>query len=432
MTENTDVKTLGEGLRRGLFSSVELTAHFLRLAEQNRYGAWRKLTPARALKQARTADRLLAEGRDLGPLHGIPLGLKDNIGTAGETNRAGLPEVVPLKAEAADSVPAERLAQGGAVFIGRLHMTELAYTALGLNQAGTPVNPAAPDRVPGGSSSGSAVAAAAGEVPVALGSDTGGSIRIPAAYTGICGLKPATGTLDLRGVFPLSPTIDTVGPLARDLSGVELAFRVLDPAWRPEDVPPRGLRVFAPTNVFPVDLDDQVAEDFARALARFEELGVEVVQQDIPVLDEVQAAYELGTIAGWEAYLHHGELLSAHRELIATAASASSYAERPAGDYARLLAARQELNRRFFRDTAELGVMLTPTVASLPPLLSEVTNPAAAAELDWRGLRNTMIGNFLGHAVLNVPMGHLTGLSLSAPAGSEAALFALARLFLGE
>ncbi|HLR46431.1 MAG TPA: amidase, partial [Deinococcales bacterium] len=303
MIDSTDVRTLAEGLRQGRYTAVELAAHFLRRAERNEYGAWRSVTPARALSQARAADRLRAEGRDLGPLHGLPVGLKDNIGMKGEENRAGLHGDIPVAPERADSAPAERLDQWGAVFIGRLNMTELAYTALGLGSDKTPVNPAAPERVPGGSSSGSAVAVAAGEVPVAIGSDTGGSIRIPAAYTGICGFKPATGMLDLTGVFPLSRTHDTVGPLARDLSGVELTYGVMEPSYRYGEADPATLRAFVPENVFLEELDGQVADDFAHALERFRELGVEVVTGSLPVLDDIQAAYGLGTIPGWEAYL---------------------------------------------------------------------------------------------------------------------------------
>lgn len=431
MIEATDVLTLAQSLRSGSCSAVELTAAFLQRAERNEYGAWRSLTPARALKQARAADRHRAEGRDLGPLHGIPVGLKDNIGMAGEQNRSGLHPDIPLQAETADSAIAERLGQWGAVFIGRLEMTELAYTALGLGAARTPANPAAPDRVPGGSSSGSAVAVAAGEVPVAIGSDTGGSIRIPAAYTGVCGFKPATGLLDLRGVFPLSRTLDTVGPLARDLSSVELTYGVMEESYRPRPLNPGTLRVLVPENVFLDELDDQVAADFDRALERLKELGAEVAIKRLPVLDEIQAAYGLGTIPGWEAYLHHGEFISRHRELVRAADHILAYGARARDDYARLLGLRRELSRRFYTETARWDVMVTPTVACLPPLLSEVATPEGQATHDWRGLRNTMIGNFLGHAVLNVPMGHLTGLSLSAPAGAEHVLFSFGHSFLG-
>lgn len=166
MIKHTDVESLRAGLRGGHFTSVQLAEHFLELAEASKYGAWRRLTPERALEQARAADELLQDGRDLGPLHGIPIGLKDNIGMAGEANRAGLHPGIEVGPEAQDSAPAARLSEAGAVFIGRLHMTELAFTALGLNDEFTPVNPAEPDRIPGGSSSGAAVAVAAGEVPV--------------------------------------------------------------------------------------------------------------------------------------------------------------------------------------------------------------------------------------------------------------------------
>lgn len=429
MIEYTDVQSLREGLRTGQFTSVQLTEQFLEVAEGSTYGAWRRLTPERALEQARAADEMLQDGRDLGPLHGIPIGLKDNIGMAGEANRAGLHPDIVVEPEAQDSAPAARLAAAGAVFIGRLHMTELAFTALGLNGEFTPVNPAAPDRVPGGSSSGAAVAVAAGEVPVAIGSDTGGSIRIPAAYTGIYGFKPATGSLDLAGVFPLSHTLDTVGPLARNLRDIELAYGAMRNDGGQVKRVEGELRALVPENVFLDDLDPQVAAAFERSVERLAAAGVNVVRKSVPVIDEVQASSELGPLPGWEAFFNHGKLLRDNLPLIGAASGALDFGQRDRADYEKLLRVRAELMERYVRDTAQFDVMLTPTSASVPPLLAEARVPEKMWPLDWRGLRNTMVGNFLGLAVLNVPMGDLTGLSLSAPAGSEAVLFELGRRF---
>lgn len=429
MIEHTDVESLRAGLRNGQFTSVQLTERFLELAEGSRYGAWRRLTPERALEQARVADKMLKDGQDLGPLQGIPVGLKDNIGMAGEANRAGLHPNIAVEPETRDSAPAARLSAAGAVFIGRLHMTELAFTALGLNGEFTPINPVAPDRVPGGSSSGAAVAVAAGEVPVAIGSDTGGSIRIPAAYTGIYGFKPATGSLDLAGVFPLSHTLDTIGPLARNLRDIELAYGVLRNEGGQTKPVERELRALVPTNLFLDDLDPQVEADFELAVERLAAAGVKVERKNMPVIDEVQASSELGPLPGWEAYFNHGKLLSENLDLIGAARGALEFGQRDKADYEKLLRVRAELMERFAQDTAQFDVMLTPTSASVPPLLAEALVPENMWPLDWRGLRNTMIGNFLGLAVLNVPMGELTGLSLSAPAGSEAILFEAGRRF---
>lgn len=429
MIKEMDVESLRAGLRNGQFTSVQLTEYFLEVSEGSKYGAWRTFTPDRALEQARAADKMLQDGRDLGPLHGIPIGLKDNIGMAGEENRAGLHPEILVEPETQDSAPAARLSEAGAVFIGRLHMTELAFTALGLNGEFTPVNPAAPDRVPGGSSSGAAVAVAAGEVPVTIGSDTGGSIRIPAAYTGIYGFKPATGSLDLAGVFPLSHTLDTVGPLARNLRDIELAYGVMRNEG--DQVKPLDgeLRAVVPENLFLDDLDPQVAADFERAVERLAAVGVNVERKSVPVIDEVQASSELGPLPGWEAFFNHGKLLRDNLSLIGAASGALDFAQRDRADYEKLLRVRAERMERFVRDTAQFDVMLTPTSASVPPLLAEARVPENLWPLDWRGLRNTMIGNFLGLAVLNVPMGELTGLGLSAPAGSEAVLFELGRRF---
>lgn len=177
------------------------------------------------------------------------------------------------------------------------------------------------------------------------------------------------------------------------------------------------------------DLDPQVAADFERAAERLAAAGVKVVRQSVPVIDEVQASSELGPLPGWEAFFNHGELLRDNLSLIGAASGALDFAQRDRADYEKLLRVRAELIERFVRDTAQFDVMLTPTSASVPPLLAEARVPENMWPLDWRGLRNTMIGNFLGLAVLNVPMGELTGLSLSAPAGSEAVLFEVGRRF---
>lgn len=428
MSLDLNLLSLADRLRSGDLSSVELTRECLQRAEASRYGAWRKLTPERALKMAERADMLRAEGLDLGPLHGIPVGIKDNINMTGEISLAGMDALLPLRKADADASLVTRLELGGAVIIGRTNMTELAYTALGLSPRQTPVNPRDPERVPGGSSSGSAVAVAAAEVPVALGTDTGGSIRIPAAYTGISGLKPGTGRLDLRGVFPLSSSLDTVGPMATTAAETEQVFSVLDPAYSP--VRRLGvLRVLVPETVVLDDLDPEVAQDFGEAVERFRELGAVIDRRPLELLQDIRDGRRYGTFAGWEAYRMYGELLRSGADMIEVSESILAYAERDLADYRQLQQLRSTLRARLRQEARAYDVLLAPTVAGLPPRLTEVETAADRDERDERGLRNTQLFNFLGLPVLAVPMGELTSLSIIGREGQENLVLAAGRAF---
>lgn len=414
-------------LAAGTLSAVELAGQALGLAEENRFRAWRTLTPARALQAAQRCDRLHAEGRSAGPLHGVPVGVKDNIDMVGETSRAGLPEQVGLPVASADSVLITRLEQAGAVIIGRCRMTELAFTALGDGSPETPLNPLAPDRAPGGSSSGSAAAVAAGEVPLSLGSDTGGSVRVPAAFNGLVGLKPTTGTQDLSRVFPLSRTLDTVGPLAHDVASAELLWSVLEPGYRPVQV--RPLRLLVPETVLLDDVDAAVAADFEAALRLLEGLGHEITRAPWPLLQENRAARAGGTFSGWEAYEDHGDLLRRFEAEIGVSGPILAYARRDPAGYSQLQQVRQEQIGRFKAATADWDLIISPTVCCQPPLLSAFTDAEQRGRLDTLVLRNTQVFSFLGVPTLALPMGWLTSLSITGDHGREDLVLALGRQF---
>ncbi len=421
-----DVFQLGVALRNGELTAVELASECLRRAAGSTYGAWRTLTAERALSEAQEADRLLAEGTWLGPLHGIPVGIKDNIDMAGEVSLAGLDPQFAQAAARTDAAIVTRLRQAGAVVIGRLHMTELAFTALGVSEQGTPVNPRHPARVPGGSSSGSAVAVAAGEVPLTLGTDTGGSIRIPAAWTGISGLKPTTGLLDTTGIVPLSRTLDSVGPLARTVAEVELMFRALMPGLPEGNLPGRLL---VPETVVLDDLDPQVASDFERALELLTALGCVIERRPLALLQEIRDGRQHGSFAGWEALEDHGELLRRGGAQISVGADILAYAGRDAAGYRRLLELREDVRKRFGSQIAGWDAILSPTTANLPPQLTDLPDKEARERHDSRGLRNTQLWNFLGLPTLAVPVGELTSLSITAAPGRDADALHLGKMF---
>ncbi len=425
---NLGLRELATGLRQGNFSAVELAEECLRRAAANTHGAWRKLTPERALSMAREADRLLADDHDLGPLHGIPVGLKDNINMEGEVSLAGLDPRLPMVPEKVDSSAVELLERAGAVLLGRTHMTELAFTALGLSDQGTPLNPLAPDRVPGGSSSGSAVAVAAGEVPVAIGTDTGGSIRIPAAYNGIAGLKPGSKRLDMRGVFPLSNSLDTLGPLAGSAADAEIVYSVLDPRYLSIGRPGTR-RALVPESVLLDGLDSQVAADFEQACELLAASDVIIERGPLPLLQEIRDARRFGSFAGWEAYRMYGELLRSGAELIGVADTILAYGKRDPEDYLRLQQARADIKSRLPAELEGYDLILSPTTACLPPLLSDVAKKEQQQEHDAHGLRNTQLFNFLGLPALAVPMGELTSLSIAGLEGHENLVLAVGKVY---
>jgi len=266
----------------------------------------------RARREAEASARRHRAGRPLGPLDGVPVAWKDLFDVAGSRTTAG-------SALYRDSAPKQRdapcvanLAAAGMVALGKVNLTEFAFSGLGLNpHFGTPANPhdSVRPRVPGGSSSGSGVAVAMGLAPCAIGSDTGGSVRVPAAFNGVVGYKSSERRIDKSGVYPLSDTLDTVGPLARSVEDCVL----LDAALRGAVTSPvrlsdlSGLRLLVAETVFLDDLDDAVGANFEAALATLSAAGAHVERRQLPLLDEMVAVTRRhGSLITAEAYhLHH-------------------------------------------------------------------------------------------------------------------------------
>jgi aspartyl-tRNA(Asn)/glutamyl-tRNA(Gln) amidotransferase subunit A len=388
------------------------------------------VTVERARREAAEADARLATGSSLGPLDGIPVALKDNLALEGEATTAGSLALAGNPPAPEDAAIVRRLRAAGAVILGRTVMTELAFTALGVNaNQGTPLNALDAGRVPGGSSSGAAVAVAQRLAPVAVGSDTGGSIRIPAAFNGLVGLKPTNGSLPLDGAAPLAPTLDTFGPLARTVRDAEIVWQGL--TGRTEARPETGqLRVLAPRTVMLDSLDPDVRAALALAAERLRELGHEVEERDLPVLAELRALYaSYGSFAGHEAYRLYADLLRSDGPRMdqRLVQGVLAYDGRDPGLYPRLVSERARLLQEFAAASAGYDLLLSPTVPILPPLLAEVTSIAASDAAEELVLRNTQLLNLLGVPALNLPgpAGQPVGVTLSAAAGQEALLFAV-------
>ncbi|MFG1611194.1 amidase [Nonomuraea wenchangensis] len=424
---------LGRDLRAGRMTAAELTALALDAiatggAELN---AFVTVDAAGAAEAARRADEELAAGIDRGPLHGIPAGVKDLIMIAGMRVTMGSRHFASHVADA-DAACVARLRRAGAVVVGTTTTHEFAYGPTGDRSAGGAArNPWDPSRMTGGSSAGSGAAVAAGLVPLALGTDTGGSVRIPAALCGVAGFKPAYGAIPADGVFPLSRTLDHVGVLAATASCCLLAYDALADSPVPVDsVDSVGeVRVgwLEPDSLFPTD--PRVAGT-ARAAAG-------------PVAGEVRMAPEVLELFR-ETYLavQSGETAAVHADRLAAAPGLfdpevldrlRQAAELPAWRYLRAMEARQALEEHAEALFGPYDVLATPTVPILAPPIGARESEAGGERIQVRAalLGMTSPWNVLGRPALTVPAGLVdglpVGLQLIARPGDEARLFAAAR-----
>ena len=427
---------LVDAYRSAQLDPREVTEAFL---ERVRVGSvYRLVSATRARDQARAAAGRYAAGCPLGPLDGVPVAIKDLLDTAGDVTGAGCPPLMAGAPAAGDAPVAARLDAAGAVFLGKTTMTELAFSGLGINpHVGTPPNAFDPRLVPGGSSSGSAVAVASGLATVAVGSDTGGSVRIPAAFNALVGLKTSDGWITTKGTVPLSTTLDTLGPIARDADDAWLLAQVMagvDP--KPLPPVPAHWRLWAPTTVLWEDLDAGVAAACEAALASLERAGHQVERRASPELAELDGLFgRFGSFAAHEAFgLYRGMLeRDGHRMDPRVAGRILAVRDRPASDYAALRSARERLRSAFWRAADGLDALVMPTVRLPPPALAPlVEDDAAYVSANLAVLRATTLGNLLGGPVATVPVGWdraglPVGLSLATPPGADAWALAFAK-----
>ncbi len=393
--------------RRGSLSAVEVAEAYLERLEPG--PVYRLLTPQRALEGARRADALFRAGVDLGPLQGVPLALKDLMDTKGDVSAAGSRMLSDAPPAADDCPAAARLDAVGAVFLGKTNMTELAFSGLGINpHFGTPGNALDPARIPGGSSSGAAVAVASGLACAAVGSDTGGSVRIPASFSGLVGLKTTDGLVPTDGCVPLSTTLDTLGPITRTVEDAWHLLRgLLDAPHQPfKPRPVAGLRLLAPVNVLQEELEPPVADAFEETCKRLEAEGATVEILETPLLNDIPKTYaRYGTFAGMESLALYEEMLARSGDRVDPRVSTRILQNRGRGaaDYIRLSYERKRIQHAFWERYAPFDAVLAPTVAVLPPKISDLVEDAAYFKANSLCLRNTMIFNFLGVPAVSVP-----------------------------
>jgi aspartyl-tRNA(Asn)/glutamyl-tRNA(Gln) amidotransferase subunit A len=394
---------------------------------------------AQALATAQAADRLQAQGAPLLPLAGLPVTVKDLYDVAGRTTMAGSVLREGRAPATQDSAAVARLRAAGAAITGLSNMTEFAFSGVGINpHHGTPRNPcdAAVARIPGGSSSGAAVSVALGLAVAGLGSDTGGSIRVPAALCGLVGFKNTQARTPLDGAFPLSFTLDTVCAMTRSVADCLVVDGVL--AGAPLAVPERpqglaGARLALPQTLMLDKLQPEVAAAFARALSTLSAAGAQIVELPLRELAEIAQINAPGGFSAIEAFVVHRHDLQTQRGRFdpRVAARIALGEGVSAADYITLQQRRRDWIARMQAALAGFDALISPTVPLLaPPIAELLVSDEAFFKANGLLLRNTFAINFLDGCAFTLPCqapGALpVGLMLSAPAGQDAALGGLA------
>jgi aspartyl-tRNA(Asn)/glutamyl-tRNA(Gln) amidotransferase subunit A len=390
------IAEMGRRLRTGQLTPVRLSEALLdRIADlDGALGAFQLVSRDRALAGARAAEASLAAGNDLGPLTGIPYAVKDLFDVAGLPTTAGT-RLLAEKLADADAAVVARLARAGMVFLGKTKTVQLAYGGAGINHdLGTPHNPWSREHhLPGGSSSGSAVAVAAGLAPAALGTDTGGSVRIPSALCGITGLKTTVGRVSRAGVYPLSWSLDSVGPLARSAEDAALLHQAMQGSAE---------------TVFWDEAHPEVVSAVRAATAVLESLGAQVSSVELPAAADALALNPRGLVIAAEAYTVNRRLIDEHYDELDPVVASRMVQGRDvtAADYLQTTLDWKRLRREALRQLSGLDAVLCPTTP-IPacPLAEADADLEAYLRKNLLYLRNTAIGNILDLCGLSVPCG---------------------------
>lgn len=391
-----------------------------------------------AIAAAEGMDKLRAAGAAPSRYAGIPVSIKDLFDIKGQVTRAGSKVLDDRPAAAADAPAVARLRRAGFIVMGRTNMTEFAFSGIGINpHYGTPKNAwdrASGGRVPGGSSSGAAVSVTDGMAYAGLGTDTGGSCRIPAAFNGIVGYKPTAARVPTTGALPLSTTLDSVGPLASTVACCAVVDAVLagQTPGALEPLDPSRLRIAVPQNLVLADVEEKVARDFERALSALSKAGAKVERLAVPEFDDIP---RINAKAGFSA----AEALAWHKDLIATRGAQYDPRvvvrikrghEQSAIDYIGLFAERARLIAGVSARVQGYDALALPTTPIIAPRIADLAADDAFAKANMLALRNPSVINMIDGCAISLPM-HATGeaptgLMLAALAGRDAALFAIA------
>ena len=433
------VAQLAADLERGRTTSRELVEQALaRIDDRDGEGkrAFLEVYTDSARAAADYSDRLRKKGVRRSPVEGLPVSLKDLFDVAGEVTRAGSKILAGNPPAKTDAGAVARLRAAGAVLIGRTNMVEFAFGGVGLNpHYGTPKNPydRKTGRVPGGSSSGAAVAQADGMCVMALGTDTRGSIRGPSALCGLVGFKPTARRVPRDGAFPLSYTLDSVGPLANSVECCAAYDAVLSGEPDPwPSVPVQMLRLLLPLSSALEDLDPQVSRAFDSALHRLSQAGAMIVKVPVPAFDRQAEYFKGGGFAGAEAYYIHRQWLDRLGECDPRVGKRILLGKDLSGaDYVALGFLRREFQAEIEGLAAPFDAILMPTAPCIAPTIAEA-GASDEAYFRWnaRILRNNGLANFLDGCALSLPCHEPgaapVGLTVCGTAGTDRRLLAVA------
>jgi len=434
---------LSEELRNDHSSSLELTELALqRAAAVDGEGArvFTRLYADTARAAASASDTLRSAGLVRSPIDGLPVSIKDLFDVAGDTTLAGSVALRGYPVATKSAVVVKRLIAAGAVIVGRTNMTEFAYSGLGINpHYGTPRNPWQRDigggRIPGGSSSGAAISVTDGMAVAGVGSDTGGSIRIPAAFCGITGFKPTARRVPMQGVLPLSEHLDSIGAMAPTV----LCCAMMDAVLAGEDfVAPvahalRGLRLLYPTNVVRDGMDDHVAASMQAAIAKLTAAGAIIIEQAVPAFSELAAINAKGGFTAAEAWTWHRQLIAERKEhydqrVVSRILRGKDIS---AADLLDVIHSRRRWIAEVERQLAGVDALLMPTVPIVAPKIADLqASDDAYYAANGLILRNPTLINFLDGCAVSLPC-HATGtapvgLSLAAAGGNDHRLLSMA------
>ncbi len=428
------LRQLRADLDAGRTTSVALTeAALARASESDGEGSrvFTRVYAQRARAQAQAADTLRAAGIVRSVIDGIPVSIKDLFDVAGEPTTAGSVVLADVAPAAQDARVVQRLLAAGAVIVGKTNMTEFAYSGLGINpHYGTPRNTwdRATGRIPGGSSSGAAVSVTDGMAAVAIGSDTGGSVRIPSALCGLTGFKPTARRVSMEGVLPLSAHLDSIGPLAASVECCAVTEAILAGedvrALQPAQL--SGLRVAVPTTLVFDGMDQTVKAAFEGALQRLADAGAHIAHIEIPEFLEVAKINAKGGFTASEAWAWHRELLerAGDRYDPRVGSRIRRGADMSAADFIDLLAARKAWIAAVEARLAAYDVLVLPSVPVVAPAIADLSaTDEAYYAANGLILRNCTLINFLDGCSLSLPC-HApgtapVGLMLAAPGGQD-------------
>ena len=365
-----------------------------------------------ALETADTMDALRKAGQAPSPFAGIPISVKDLFNVRGERTLAGSTALGNSPPASRDAPAIARLRAAGFVFVGRTNMTEFAFSGLGLNpHHGTPRNPydRVTGRIPGGSSSGAAVSVTDAMAAAGLGTDTGGSCRIPAALCGTVGFKPTARRIPRRGVYPLSSSLDSVGSLANSVAccaSIDSIMAESQPAPDLSGRSPGSIRLGVLGNLVLDDIDDKVAKAFDRALSTLSAMGVSVSDVRLAELDDLPAINAKGGLASAEAFAWHRPMLAAHAGEYdpRVRARIENGAEQSAADYIDLLHHRRRLIGAADAAIREFDAVIYPTVPFVAPTIEALADDTDYVRINALALRNTSVTNFLDRCAVSIPI----------------------------